>query len=213
MYKALQAYSFLAFALVALPSVGDEVSKQTMAVVTLENGAKVQLNDDFTWEYLFIDTPAAQAAPQVTDAEQMAQQTAEAINPSINTAPVVAGALTNSAINQAQLLKSTAKDGVKVSYLTHQWDDKGRLGLNFELSSQSSDSYVLIELEVSLFDDDGQPLVKQTLPVWQAIFRMPETYLRKGQTRNSDTLWFEGVDKARWQKQLLTLKVKDMDSR
>ncbi|MCE9680531.1 DUF3157 family protein [Shewanella sp. AS1] len=43
--------------------------------------------------------------------------------------------------------------------------------------------------------------------------RWPETYLRKGQKRSSDTIWIEGVDKNRWQQESMTIKITDMSSR
>ncbi|MFV0508580.1 MAG: DUF3157 family protein, partial [Shewanella algae] len=50
------------------------------------------------------------------------------------------------------------------------------------------------------------------LQVWRAIKRMPETYLRKGQQRQSSVIWVEGVDKNLWQKQLLNLKITELDT-
>jgi len=49
--------------------------------------------------------------------------------------------------------------------------------------------------------------------VWEAIFRMPETYLRKGEQRKSSVIWVEGIDKAQWQKQLINLKITEINSR
>ena len=71
----------------------------------------------------------------------------------------------------------------------------------------------MIELEVSLFADSGALIKRETVKVWQAVFRMPDTYLRKGQTRESRVLWIEDIDKAQWTKQLMSLKMKEMDSR
>jgi hypothetical protein len=42
---------------------------------------------------------------------------------------------------------------------------------------------------------------------------MPETYLRNGQHRQSDTIWVEGVNKQQWQKQLISLKIVEIESR
>ena len=212
MYKTLMAYACIALFSLSIPAYADEVAR-----VTLENGATVKLNDDFTWEYVILESqakadtanpvtlPAAAAAVAVTE------NTTPAVTP---TAPIAnTEALTSSAIAQSALLKSTAKSGVKVSFLDSQWDDDGRLGLTFELSSNSSEHYVMIELEVSLFADSGALIKRETVKVWQAVFRMPDTYLRKGQTRESRVLWIEDIDKAQWTKQLMSLKMKEMDSR
>lgn len=220
MYKALPYYAALAMMLISLSTLARDVAPEPVAIVTLENGASVKLNDDFTWEYLFLDSqPTAQAAkdtplsPASSAPVVIAAAQGEGAVAVTTTAAEVANSLSRRAIEQSELLKSTAKNGVKISYLNSQWDSKGRLGLSFELSSTSPESYVMIELEIGLFADSGQQLKKETVEVWQAIFRMPETYLRQGQTRKSDTFWIEGVDKAQWSKQLLTLNIKEMDSR
>ncbi|MEZ9820543.1 DUF3157 family protein [Shewanella sp. 10N.286.45.A1] len=208
MYKTLMAYACIALFSLSIPAYADEVAR-----VTLENGATVKLNDDFTWEYVILESQANAdtAAPATVAAVAVSENATSAVTP---TAPIAnTEALTSSAIAQSALLKSTAKSGVKVSFLNSQWDDDDRLGLTFELSSNSSEHYVMIELEVSLFADSGALIKRETVKVWQAVFRMPDTYLRKGQTRESRVLWIEDIDKAQWTKQLMSLKMKEMDSR
>lgn len=210
MYKMLMAYACIALFSLSAPAYADEVAR-----VTLENGATVKLNDDFTWEYIILESQAKPdtVVPVILPATVAA--VSESAAPSVTPTTPIANteALTSSAIAQSALLKSTAKSGVKVSFLDSQWDDDGRLGLTFELSSNSSEHYVMIELEVSLFADSGALIKKETVKVWQAVFRMPDSYLRKGQTRESRVLWIEGIDKAQWTKQLMSLKMKEMDSR
>lgn len=212
MYKTLTAYACIALFSLSIPAYADEVAR-----VTLENGATVKLNDDFTWEYVILESQAKPdtATPVTLPATVAAVTAAESAAPAnVPATPTTTSeALTSSAIAQSALLKSTGKSGVKVSYLNSQWDDDGRLGLTFELSSNSSEHYVMIELEVSLFADSGSLIKRETVQVWQAIFRMPDTYLRKGQTRESRVFWIEGIDKAQWTKQLMSLKMKEMDSR
>jgi hypothetical protein len=217
MYKTLMAYACIALFSLSIPAFADEVAR-----VTLENGATVKLNDDFTWEYVILESQAKPdtAVPVTLPATVAATSVATDANTVTNTAPATpttlpanADNLTSSAIAQAALLKSTAKSGVKVSFLEQQWDDDGRLGLTFELSSNSTEHYVMIELEISLFADSGALIKKETVKVWQAVFRMPDSYLRKGQTRESRVFWVEGIDKAQWTKQLMSLKMKEMDSR
>jgi hypothetical protein len=147
---------------------------------TLENGAKVVLKDDFTWEYLVIEQATQTLAPVV--------------------------------LAQPELLTTTAKDGIKVSLASSVWDGD-RLGLTFDLSSSSSDHIVLVEVIAKFFSDSGQVLKTETLEAWKATFRLPETYLRKGEQRQSRTLWVEGVDKSQWQKQLLQLNISELNSR
>lgn len=211
MYKALRTYATIALLMFSLPALAEEVAR-----VTLENGATVKLNDDFTWEYVILEsqTKPDTAVPVTLPATVGTVAVVE------NTAPVKTEALatntetlTANAIAQSALLKSTAKGGVKVSLLNSQWDEDGRLGLTFELNSNSPEHYVMIELEISLFADSGALMTKEKVKVWQAIFRMPDTYLRKGQTRDSRIFWIEGIDKAQWTKQLMSLKMGEMDSR
>ena len=231
MYKALQSCAIMALFFLLAPVFAADKAEDTIALVTLENGATVRLNPDFTWEYVFltpqvtedqaaksktVETQANTETQTDTSTEQISQpvvQAAKAQPIVIASGPVVGNAMTATAMDQANLLRSTAKGGAKVSYLKSQWDSKGRLGLDFELSSNSEENYVIIELELSLFADSGELIKTEKFNVWQAIFRVPETYLRKGQTRNSETFWIEGIDKAQWNKELMTLKIVDMRSR
>ncbi|MCL1141053.1 DUF3157 family protein [Shewanella pneumatophori] len=213
MYKMLRNYASIAILMFSMPAFADEVAR-----ITLENGAKVKLNDDFTWEYVILEsqTQSEPATPvtlpaTVGAATTTAAAATEVVTPAASTATTET--LTSSAIAQSALLKSTAKSGVKVSFANSQWDDDGRLGLTFELSSNSTEHYVMIELEISLFADSGALIKKEDIKVWQAIFRMPDTYLRKGQTRESRVFWIEGIDKSQWTKQLMSLKMGEMDSR
>ncbi|QYK12866.1 DUF3157 family protein [Shewanella rhizosphaerae] len=224
MYKALQSCAIMALFLLMAPAFAADKADDAVALITLENGATVRLNADFTWEYVFL-TPQTSATTEgqaiesqgtetaQTQAEQASQPIAKVQPVVIASGPVVGGAMTASAMDHANLLRSTAKGGAKVSYLKSQWDSKGRLGLNFELSSNSEENYVIIEMEIGLYADSGELIKTETVNVWQAIFRVPETYLRMGQTRDSETFWIEGVDKARWSKELMTLKIIDMSSR
>lgn len=196
-----------AFLILVFPAMAAELT-----TFTLDNGAKVRLNDDFTWEYVILETKPSVpeviivASPAVSSS-QAAQITAPA-NAIISTPT-----LTANAMSQAELLKSTAKGGVKISFLKNQWDEDGRLGLTFDFASTSPEHYVLIELDVTLFDDTGKRLKTETIKVWKAIFRMPDTYLRKGQQRESRVFWIEGVDPKTWTKELMSLKIGEMDSR
>ncbi|MCG9729069.1 DUF3157 family protein [Shewanella sp. Isolate13] len=209
MYKALRTYATIALLMFSIPALAEEVAR-----VTLENGATVKLNDDFTWEYVILesqtkpDTAVPATLPATVGTVAAADSTAATTAEQATTET-----LTSNAIAQSALLKSTAKGGVKVSLLNSQWDDDGRLGLTFELNSTSPEHYVMIELEISLFADSGTLISKEKVKVWQAIFRMPDTYLRKGQTRDSRIFWIEGIDKAQWTKQLMSLKMGEMDSR
>lgn len=179
-----------------------------VAIITLENGAQVRLKDDFTWEYIITETKAAEMPVAVAAAPST--NIVNTNTAAVAVAPVTT--LTANAIARPELLGSTAKDGIKVSFTDSQWKGN-KLGLTFELASTSGEHVTLVEVETSFFADDGSLLKTEKLGVWKAIFRMPETYLRKGEQRKSRVIWIEGVDKNRWQKQLLNLKITEIESR
>ncbi|WP_028865424.1 DUF3157 family protein [Psychromonas aquimarina] len=175
--------------LLSFPAFSGEIS-----TVTLDNGAKVWLKDDFTWEYVILTEQ-----PVVQNSQSTTQTTATP-------------ALTAAAMTQSALLSTAALDGVKVSFTESKWED-GKLGLNFDLHSTTSKNIVVVDIEVTLFDDSGKHLKKEVLTVWQAQYRLPETYLREGEQRPSRTLWVEGIDQSSWGKQLLSLKVIEVKAR
>lgn len=184
-----------------------------VANITLENGAQVRLKDDFTWEYVLTET---QAAPNVLATEVVVSASSTVSGaPSMTTSSAVivpVTTLTATAIAKPELLGSTAKDGIKVSFTDSQW--KGdKLGLTFELTSTSNEHVTLVEVEARFFADNGTLLKTDKLEVWEAIFRMPETYLRRGEQRKSSIIWVEGIDKSLWQKQLIDLKITEINSR
>jgi len=169
-------------ALSSLLLLSSSVMAADVATITLENGAQVRLKDDFTWEYIITETKAAKAPAVATVAAPSSTVTTAAAAVASSTSAVEATqpvtTLTANAIARPEILGSTAKDGIKVTFSESQWK-QDKLGLK----------------------------------VWEAIFRMPETYLRKGEQRKSPVIWVEGVDKNRWQKQLLNLKITEINSR
>lgn len=210
--------SFRLSALSSLLLLSSSVIAADVATITLENGAQVRLKDDFTWEYIITETKVAAAPAVSTDtAPTTAVTSTAAATAAASNTPVVATAapvttLTANAIARPELLGSTAKDGIKVTFTDSQWKGN-KLGLTFELASTSSEHVTLVEVEASFFADDGSLLKTEKLEVWEAIFRMPETYLRKGEQRKSRVIWVEDVDKNRWQKQLVNLKITEINSR
>lgn len=210
--------SFRLSALSSLLLLSSSVMAADVATITLENGAQVRLKDDFTWEYIITETKVAPApavatvATPTTAVTSTAAATAVASSTPAIEASTPVTTLTANAIARPELLGSTAKDGIKVTFNESQW--KGdKLGLTFELASTSGEHVTLVEVEASFFADDGTLLKTEKLEVWEAIFRMPETYLRKGEQRKSPVIWVEGVDKNRWQKQLINLKITEINSR
>ncbi|MGL4579897.1 MAG: DUF3157 family protein [Shewanella xiamenensis] len=208
--------SFRLSALSSLLLLSSSVMAADVATITLENGAQVRLKDDFTWEYIITETKVAAAPAVTTVAAPSSTVTTAAAAVASSTSAVEATkpvtTLTANAIARPEILGSTAKDGIKVTFSESQWK-QDKLGLTFELASTSGEHVTLVEVEASFFADDGTLLKTEKLEVWEAIFRMPETYLRKGEQRKSPVIWVEGVDKNRWQKQLLNLKITEINSR
>jgi opacity protein-like surface antigen len=187
-----------------------------VAEVTLDNGTRVRLKDDFTWEYVITQSVPVNTAPASMTLGQMSD-TSEAPQAQATTDTLAEEApqterLTPQAMSHKQLLGHTVKEGIRVEFTQARWHGD-KLGLNFTLSSTSKEHIIGVEVEASFFDDSGERIKQETLEVWRAITRMPETYLRNGQTRPSDLIWIEGIDPKRWQQQHLSLKIFDIESR
>ncbi|MCH7375727.1 DUF3157 family protein [Aeromonas sp. MR19] len=130
--------------------------------VTLPDGRQVQLNDDFTWEYLLIKPTAS--AEVVTGA-------------------VAVPVLTEQAMTNPDLLAQAVKDGISVKLDKIEGSDP--LSLQFLVSNTGSRSVVRVRGSVTLFSEQGAQLVKQEARFWVGENRLPESYLRKGQQRPS----------------------------
>lgn len=130
--------------------------------VTLPDGRQVQLNDDFTWEYLLIKPTAS--AEVVTGA-------------------VAVPVLTEQAMTNPDLLAQAVKDGISVKLDKIEGSDP--LSLQFMVSNTGSRSVVRVSGSVTLFSEQGAQLVKQEARFWVGENRLPESYLRKGQQRPS----------------------------
>lgn len=198
-----------------------------VAEVTLENGARIILKDDFTWEYVLTETVISATEPETTTEEVVTETPNTAAHTTAATAATAAAVemaakpdpsktavveqLTQSAMTTPGLLGKTAREGISVSLQQVQWQGD-KLGLTFELGSNSSEDMVGVLISASFYNDQGRKMKEEELQVWRAIKRMPETYLRKGQQRQSSVIWIEGVDKNQWQKQLLNLKITELDA-
>ncbi|NMH66221.1 DUF3157 family protein [Shewanella salipaludis] len=184
-----------------------------IARTTLANGAVVSLKDDFTWEYVItqaIEAPAARrpAEPMMPTAPLMPEVTAVAAKPEMPAGEQ----LTAQAMSHGAMLGHTAKDGIGVSFERAQWLGD-ELGLVFTLTSSSKEHVIGVEVEAGFFDDQGMRIKQEKLEVWRAITRVPETYLRNGQTRQSQVFWVEGISQAQWRKQHLSLKITEIETR
>lgn len=133
-----------------------------MTQVTLPDGRQVQLNDDFTWEYLLIKPTAS--GERATGA-------------------VAVPVLTEQAITNPDLLAQAVKDGIGVKLDKVEGSDP--LLLQFTVSNTGTRSVVRVRGTVTLFSEQGVQLARQEARFWVGENRLPESYLRKGQQRPS----------------------------
>lgn len=189
-------FSYLKYTtLMLLSTICFNVSATEMATVTLKNGATVILQDDFTWEYAVISPVKSQST---ADKKMDVSNNSNTIN--------------KNDLLQFGLLTSAAKNNVKVTHTSAIWRDQ-ELGLKFKLASTNTDGVVVVAINITFYDDTGRELKQQTLNVWQASYRQPETYIRNGQTRESNTTWIQGIDKQHWKNKLLSIKVIEVKTR
>ena len=188
-----------------LGSVTLELSAASIGTATLDNGAIISFHDDYTWEYVAI---SADAADQVSKTISSNNINSNVVSPANSEQ-----ALKNrSSLLRSGLLNTSVKNDVKVTYSDSIWRDQS-LGLKFILSSDNTDGVVIVKVVISFYDDKTNKITEQTVNVWQASYRLPETYLRKGDTRNSRIIWIDGIDKTSWTSKLLSLKVIEVETR
>ncbi|MGD8173458.1 DUF3157 family protein [Vibrio sp. TRT 21S02] len=141
-------------------------------IVTLADGRQVQLNDDFTWQYIH----AASASSGKETSQVAAIPPVSIIT---NTTLVTVG----SERNTMQLSDS----GVDVLLGAARYED-GELHIPTSLTNQSSSSVIFVAVEVTLMSADGYPLATETVPVWKSIKRMADTYLRPQQSKQGQVI-------------------------
>ncbi|MBY8096342.1 DUF3157 family protein [Vibrio fluvialis] len=140
-------------------------------IATLQDGRDVQLNDDFTWQYVQpVETSnsmsVAPAKPEVVAA-----------------APVLAAPLVKAQRGSMIELGSTkptlqlSNSGVDIVLGSARYRD-GQLILPTAITNQSTQSVINIVLQVEILDEQGNLLTTQTTTIWQSIKRMADTYLR-----------------------------------
>ncbi len=138
--------------------------------VTLPDGRQVQLNDDFTWEYLVVK-PAEPVKALAEGAKASA------------VVAVAAPVLTDQAKAHPELLSQAARDGIVVKLDKVEGTDP--LMFTFMVGNTGTRNVVGVRGWVTLFSQEGVQLSRQEARFWVAENRLPETYLRKGQERPS----------------------------
>lgn len=132
--------------------------------ITLPDGRQVQLNDDFTWEYLLVKPAATVAGQAVTQS-------------------VAAPVLTEQAMAHPDLLSQATRDGITVKLDQVAGDDP--LSLQFVVSNTGSRNVVRVNGSLTLFSADGVQLSSEPVRFWVGENRLPDSYLRKGEARTS----------------------------
>ncbi|EOX1297572.1 DUF3157 family protein [Vibrio cholerae] len=143
------------------------VSLSTWAseTVQLKDGRYIQLNDDFTWQYV----------PQ----EIQPQQTSE-LTPPVLAAPVIAKPRLSGVaitVGEHHPVLQLSDSGVDVVLSAPRYEH-GKLKLSSAITNQSSQSVIAVRLAIRVQDAQGVWSEEQEVTIWQSIKRMSETYLR-----------------------------------
>lgn len=161
--------------------------------VTLEDGTEVVLNDDFTWQYVLLTTADSETRTQAKSAALTSQ-------------------LTPAVMANTALMTSNASQGVRVTFKSASWDNS-ELGLVFDVENISPKTVLKVTIAATLFDDTGNKILTTEFNVWQAQNRLAETYLRKGQQRDSRSFKLDDINPTQWQKQFISLEVIAVETR
>ncbi|NOH81398.1 DUF3157 family protein [Vibrio sp. RE86] len=168
-------------------------------VLTLDDGRQVQLNDDFTWQYVVKEKYATEA--NTTEATQATPLAA---------IPVVTksiGTLVEVGSKKATLQLSDS--GVDILLGATQYQD-GQLVIPTSITNQSRLSVVSIELHVEVLDISGQKLAEEKVKIWSSIKRMADTYLRPEQIVQGKPILIDVEQEQQYQ---INAKVSEIETR
>ena len=99
--------------------------------------------------------------------------------------------------------------GVEVLLGVVSYQD-GQLMIPTSVTNQSSQSVILVEIEIQVSTTSGDVLSKESVKVWQSIKRMADTYLRPQQVEQGKTIEL-AIDQA--EQYLVTAKVINLETR
>ncbi|MCG9680445.1 DUF3157 family protein [Vibrio sp. Isolate24] len=178
--------------------------------VTLEDGRQVQLNNDFTWQYV--------VPVEATKTDEMAaveETTQPVATIPVKKAKVAAIPLIEKAVGTIVTVGSDratmqlSDSGVEVLLGAVSYED-GQLMIPTSITNQSSQSVILVEIEIQVSTTSGNVLSKESVKVWQSIKRMADTYLRPQQVEQGKTIEL-AIDQA--EQYLVTAKVINLETR
>ncbi len=144
---------------VAIAFIAFTANAAASQVIELEDGRKVQLNDDFTWQYVQPENtpqePALAVAAPIISSQRGTTLVLESGKPSLQ--------LSDSGVD------------IVIGAASYQ---NGKVVLPTAITNQSSLSVINVQLKIELLDSQGKKLAEQETMVWQSIKRLAETYLR-----------------------------------
>lgn len=161
------------------------VSSLTYAAqtVTLTDGRQVLLNDDFTWQYV---APANSEAPSASTSHSGQP----AVKATIATIPIIEkklGAVIE--LGNPKPIMQLSDSGVDVLLGSARYES-GQLIIPTSLTNQSSQSIIMVELDVELTGPSGNVIERKKVKVWTSIKRMADTYLRPQQAQTGKAIQF-----------------------
>lgn len=156
--------------------------------VTLEDGRQVQLNDDFTWQYVVpVETTKTDEIAVVKETVQPAV-TIPIKKPKVAAIPLIEKAVgTIATVGSDRATMQLSDSGVEVLLGAVSYEN-GRLIIPTSVTNQSSQSVILVEIEIQVSTTSGDVLSKESVKVWQSIKRMADTYLRPQQVEQGKTI-------------------------
>ncbi|MFT7682883.1 MAG: hypothetical protein ACI935_002367 [Moritella dasanensis] len=201
-----KAYIIACCLLFSASAVAGNTANELTRIV-LEDGTEVVLNDDFTWQYVLLNVPIADAntATNTDSNTKTASLSPQAV-------PEIVPQLTPAAMANTALMTTNVSQGVRVTFKSASWDD-AELGLNFDITNNSPLTVLKVTIAATFFDDSGNKMTTSEFDVWQAQNRLPETYLRKGQQRVSRTFKLDDIKASQWQKQFISFTIIAVETR
>ncbi|MGF1743338.1 DUF3157 family protein [Vibrio minamisatsumaniensis] len=139
-------------------------------MVTLQNGKQIQLNDDFTWQYV-----APQPAEEDITTSEITQPVIAVPVVPVPVATNVRG--TTMVVFSQKPSLQLSQSGVDVVLGASHYED-GELIIPTAITNQGSQAVILVSLQLDVYSPSGERLTEQTVTVWRSIKRMADTYLR-----------------------------------
>ncbi|MCK8069065.1 DUF3157 family protein [Cobetia sp. 1CM21F] len=209
-------------------ALADSLPISQPVTVTLDSGVKILLKPDHSWEYQLDEVQAASppatrpsvetgagnalvptsTAVPVTAAVAPAGDSASPSASASNIAPDSASRLNSSALANPRLLSEGHRDGL-VARLSSVSEEDDEALLQFSLDNTAGQSVIGVQARLRLYADDGHLLATREVPLWVGEYRLPQTYLRPGQTRDSREVRVS-LPEGEWSRQLVRVEVTEV---